>query len=217
MIFSIMHYLTKKPILYKFNKKKMVRASYNLYMCTAELNNFLKFMSQNEIEDSFYGWFKCLCLHTWFVESRLKREGKEGQFLNTFFTSLPVEDAAARSKFINDGRHLLSSDEKQLTCTKFAIHKLLDENINKSDCHLANAIWLCLYNPDSTKTRNLEKIVEFVRRQKLHIDQIDTKTLLKSGYIDYLNFENFQIEKKKTLKLWNEINYRIYNCRFKVL
>jgi hypothetical protein len=66
-----------------------------------------------------------------------------------------------------------------------------DEGLSKDDIVLASALWRNFYHqsPDVTIT-NLTNLINYIRSQLLHIDQIPRSQFL-TGNFDLLKFESF--------------------------
>ena len=65
-----------------------------------------------------------------------------------------------------------------------------DEGLLSHDRVLAASIWRNMFhNKKNTDASNLANFVEYVRKQILHIENIDSETVLTTGQIDWLPFE----------------------------
>ena len=80
---------------------------------------------------------------------------------------------------------------RELTQEFYGLILAYDEGLLSHDRVLAASIWRNLFhNKKNTDASNLASFVEYVRKQVVHLESIDTEELLATGEIEWLPFES---------------------------
>ncbi|KAH9513688.1 Ubiquinol-cytochrome-c reductase complex assembly factor 1 [Bulinus truncatus] len=73
-----------------------------------------------------------------------------------------------------------------------------DEGLIGSDKVLANSLWMQLFNMQlDVQVDHLETMVENVRKQVYHHDQLDPEFIMKTGYISFLPLLGDKLNQQK--------------------
>ena len=79
---------------------------------------------------------------------------------------------------------------KELMQEFYGLILAYDEGLLSHDRVLAASIWRNMFqNKKSTDALNLASFVEYIRKQVLHLDGIDSEKLFTTGKIEWLPFE----------------------------
>lgn len=82
------------------------------------------------------------------------------------------------------------SSLKELTQEFYGLILAYDEGLLSHDRVLAASLWRNMFlDKKNTDASNLANFVDYVRRQILHLDNIETEKLLTTGYIEWLPFK----------------------------
>jgi cytochrome b pre-mRNA-processing protein 3 len=79
---------------------------------------------------------------------------------------------------------------KELMQAFYGLILAYDEGLLSHDRVLAASIWRNMFhNKKNTDASNLARFVEYVRKQVLHLENIDSEKLLTTGEIEWLPFK----------------------------
>uniref|UniRef100_A0A8B9GYW6 Ubiquinol-cytochrome c reductase complex assembly factor 1 n=1 Tax=Astyanax mexicanus TaxID=7994 RepID=A0A8B9GYW6_ASTMX len=110
---------------------------------------------------------------------RMRQEGREGKYMCRYIVHSMWEDVEQRSKIMG------VKSMKAMTETFYAAIFGYDEGILSDDCVLAAALWRNLFNRQCEDPRQLELMVEYVRKQMQFIDALDGEDLLLTGEVKW--------------------------------
>jgi len=159
-----------------------------MYLCCAELPDHDSIMRELELTDTFNSFFRVLQLHVWMAMVRLQPEGRDGKYLRDNLLKFMWQDMDKKSKKLGttssssartEGLQILG---EQFKATLFAY----DEGLISDDRVLAGALWRNLFDRNCADASHLEKMVEYVRRQIVNIDRIDSESLFATGILKFL-------------------------------
>ncbi|KAG5866560.1 hypothetical protein JTB14_013830 [Gonioctena quinquepunctata] len=157
--------LKKIPFL-NIHKMRLKAASYILYEEIADKVDYVSFFEEFHLPDTFYSWFVVTELHIWMLSVRVMADGEDGLLIrNAIFDAL-WRDVTQRVKKLGTGNpSAVKQDIEELSEQLQAALIAYDEGIQSDDTVLAGALWRRLYQMGHVHPHNLEKLVEFVRKQ----------------------------------------------------
>ncbi|THD19777.1 Ubiquinol-cytochrome c reductase complex chaperone [Fasciola hepatica] len=162
-------------------------AGENMYAICAEYPVFEEFVDKLSLPDTFQSWFSVTALHMWMCLIRLRREGAEGQLLKRTFVNLLWLDLRSRMrtfKILRKQHKQVSAFQMQFFGSMFAYDEGL---LSHSDPLLATALWRNLFmSSDTTSAQELEIIVEYVRKNLVHLENLSSSTILRFGTPTFL-------------------------------
>ncbi|KAK7145243.1 hypothetical protein R3I94_011370 [Phoxinus phoxinus] len=169
----------------KYNKWKIKIAALRMYTCCVERINYDEFFEKCSLPDTLNSWFLVAQLHVWMCLVRMRQEGRAGKYMCRYIVHSMWEDVEQRSKIMGiDAIHRKES-MKVLTETFYAALFGYDEGILSDDCVLAAALWRNMFNRQCEDPRQLEMMVEYVRKQMQFIDALDGEDLLLTGEVKW--------------------------------
>uniref|UniRef100_A0A8B9J6G9 Ubiquinol-cytochrome c reductase complex assembly factor 1 n=1 Tax=Astyanax mexicanus TaxID=7994 RepID=A0A8B9J6G9_ASTMX len=116
---------------------------------------------------------------------RMRQEGREGKYMCRYIVHSMWEDVEQRSKIMGIDAFHRKESMKAMTETFYAAIFGYDEGILSDDCVLAAALWRNLFNRQCEDPRQLELMVEYVRKQMQFIDALDGEDLLLTGEVKW--------------------------------
>uniref|UniRef100_A0A3P9JNJ5 Ubiquinol-cytochrome c reductase complex assembly factor 1 n=1 Tax=Oryzias latipes TaxID=8090 RepID=A0A3P9JNJ5_ORYLA len=184
----------------KYNKWKIKIAALRMYTCCVERINYDEFFEKCSLPDTLNSWFLIAQLHVWMCLVRMRQEGREGKYMCRYIVHSMWEDVEQRSKIMGIDAVHRKEAMKAMTETFYAAIFGYDEGILSDDCVLAAALWRNLFNRQCEDPRQLELLVEYVRKQMQFIDSLDGEDLLLTGEVKWrpLVEENAQSILKKS-------------------
>ncbi|XP_051271354.1 ubiquinol-cytochrome-c reductase complex assembly factor 1 isoform X2 [Dicentrarchus labrax] len=190
----------------KYNKWKIKIAALRMYTCCVERINYDDFFEKCALPDTLNSWFLVAQLHVWMCLVRMRQEGRAGKYMCRYIVHSMWEDVEQRSKILGvDATHRKEAT-KAMTETFYAAIFGYDEGILSDDCVLAAALWRNLFNRECEDPRQLEMMVEYVRKQMQYIDALDGEDLLLTGEVKWrpLVEENAQSILKVATPTYND-------------
>ncbi|XP_045079906.1 ubiquinol-cytochrome-c reductase complex assembly factor 1-like isoform X1 [Coregonus clupeaformis] len=169
----------------KYNKWKIKIAALRMYTCCVERINYDEFFEKCSLPDTLNSWFLVAQLHVWMCLVRVRQEGREGKYMCRYIVHSMWEDVEQRSKIMGiDAIHRKES-MRAMTETFYAAIFGYDEGILSDDGVLAAALWRNMFNRQCEDPRQLELMVEYVRKQMQFIDALDGEDLLLTGEVNW--------------------------------
>ncbi|CAI5686503.1 unnamed protein product [Oreochromis niloticus] len=190
----------------KYNKWKIKIAALRMYTCCVERINYDEFFEKCTLPDTLNSWFLVAQLHVWMCLVRMRQEGREGKYMCRYIVHSMWEDVEQRSKIMGIDAIHRKEAMKAMTETFYAAifgydetHSILTpaqsldpdwitqlgHGILSDDCVLAAALWRNLFNRQCEDPRQLELMVEYVRKQMQYIDALDGDDLLLTGEVKW--------------------------------
>ncbi|XP_052454834.1 ubiquinol-cytochrome-c reductase complex assembly factor 1-like [Carassius gibelio] len=123
----------------KYNKWKIKIAALRMYTCCVERINYDQFFEKCSLPDTLNSWFLVAQLHVWMCLVRMRQEGRAGKYMCRYIVHSMWEDVEQRSKIMG--------------------------GILSDDCVLAAALWRNVFNRQCEDPRQLELMVEYIRKQ----------------------------------------------------
>uniref|UniRef100_H3CAX5 Ubiquinol-cytochrome c reductase complex assembly factor 1 n=1 Tax=Tetraodon nigroviridis TaxID=99883 RepID=H3CAX5_TETNG len=166
----------------KYNKWKIKIAALRMYTCCVERVNYDQFF-ECSLPDTLNSWFLVAQLHVWMCLVRMRQEGRAGKYMCRYVVHSMWEDVEQRSKILGvDAAHRKEA-MKAMTEMFYAALFGYDEGILSDDRVLAAALWRNLFNRECEDPRQLELLVEYVRKQVQFIDSLNGEDLLLTGEV----------------------------------
>ncbi|KAK2861531.1 hypothetical protein Q5P01_001064 [Channa striata] len=190
----------------KYNKWKIKIAALRMYTCCVERVNYDEFFERCSLPDTLNSWFLVAQLHVWMCLVRMRQEGRAGKYMCRYIVHSMWEDVEQRSKIMGiDATHRKEA-MKMMTETFYAAIFGYDEGVLSDDSVLAAALWRNLFNRQCEDPRQLELLVEYVRKQMQFIDALDGEDLLLTGEVKWrpLVEENAQSILKVVTPTYND-------------
>lgn len=171
-------------------KTVLVGSARNMYNCCVEGMNFEEFFEAFELPDTLQSWFSILHLHIWMCLVRLKTEGKDGKFMFKKLVQMMWFDVEERIKNLGTIDSVVTNDSLQALVRQFyGLTIAYDEGLLCDDTVLATVLWRNLfYNKERTDAEQLARLVEYVRKNVQHLDNISSEQILCDGNITWLPF-----------------------------
>uniref|UniRef100_A0A671W8V1 Ubiquinol-cytochrome c reductase complex assembly factor 1 n=1 Tax=Sparus aurata TaxID=8175 RepID=A0A671W8V1_SPAAU len=190
----------------KYNKWKIKIAALRMYTCCVERINYDDFFDKCSLPDTLNSWFLVAQLHVWMCLVRMRQEGREGKYMCTYIVHSMWEDVEQRSKIMGVDAIHRKEAMKLMTETFYAALFGYDEGLLSDDCVLAAALWRNLFNRECEDPRQLELMVEYVRKQMQFIDALNGEDLLLTGEVKWrpLLEENAQSILKVATPTYND-------------
>ncbi|KAM9482271.1 ubiquinol-cytochrome c reductase complex assembly factor 1 [Clarias gariepinus] len=190
----------------KYNKWKIKIAALRMYTCCVERINYDEFFEKCSLPDTLNSWFLVAQLHVWMCLVRMRQEGREGKYMCRYVVHSMWEDVEQRSKIMGIDAVQRKESLRVMTETFYAAIFGYDEGILSDDCVLAAALWRNLFNRQCEDPRQLELMVEYVRKQMQFIDALDGDDLLLTGEVKWrpLVEENAQSILKMSHPTYND-------------
>uniref|UniRef100_A0A673KXZ0 Ubiquinol-cytochrome-c reductase complex assembly factor 1-like n=1 Tax=Sinocyclocheilus rhinocerous TaxID=307959 RepID=A0A673KXZ0_9TELE len=169
----------------KYNKWKIKIAAVRMYTCCVEKINYDEFFEKCSLPDTLNSWFLVAQLHVWMCLVRMRQEGRAGKYMCRYIVHSMWEDVEQKSKIMGIDAIQRKESMKVMTETFYAALFGYDEGILSDDCVLAAALWRNMFNRQCEDSRQLELMVEYVRKQMQFIDALDGEDLLLTGEVKW--------------------------------
>ncbi|XP_006639828.2 ubiquinol-cytochrome c reductase complex assembly factor 1 [Lepisosteus oculatus] len=190
----------------KYNKWKIKIAALRMYTCCVERINYDDFFEKCSLPDTLNSWFLVAQLHVWMCLVRMRQEGRAGKYMCRYIVHSMWEDVEQRGKIMGIDSVALKASMRAMTQNFYAAIFGYDEGVLSDDRVLAAALWRNLFNRQCEDPRQLELMVEYVRKQMQYIDSLDGEDLLLTGEVKWrpLVEENAQSILKPTSPTYND-------------
>ncbi|XP_048878640.1 ubiquinol-cytochrome-c reductase complex assembly factor 1 [Brienomyrus brachyistius] len=169
----------------KYNKWKIKIAALRMYTCCVERIAYDDFFEKCSLPDTLNSWFLVAELHVWMCLVRMRQEGRAGKYLCRYLVHSMWEDVEQRCKIMGIDAVERKESMKVMTETFYAALFGYDEGILSCDRVLAAALWRNLFNKQCEDPRQLELMVQYVRKQMQFLDSLDGEDLLLTGEIKW--------------------------------
>ena len=175
----------KKSVTDKYGRELCAK---HLYESSADGVNYIEFFKLCSMPDTFQSWFLVLQLHVWLTLVRLRLDGQDGKDLSYQMVEIMWQDLEARMKFLGvEDNATRRSSVKELGEEFFGLIIAYDEGLLGSDEILATALWRNMFHDKENSTpSDVAILVEYVRKQALHLEGLDSQELLLTGKVNWL-------------------------------
>ncbi|XP_070699412.1 ubiquinol-cytochrome c reductase complex assembly factor 1 [Pempheris klunzingeri] len=190
----------------KYQKWKIKIAALRMYICCVERINYDDFFEKCALPDTLNSWFLVAQLHVWMCLVRMRQEGRTGKYMCRYIVHSMWEDVGQRCKILGIETTDRKEAIKAMTETFYAAIFRYDEGILSDDSVLAAALWRNIFSEACEDPRQLELMVEYVRKQMQYIDSLDGEDLMLTGEVKWrpLVEENAQSILKVATPTYND-------------
>uniref|UniRef100_A0A8C8UMM7 Ubiquinol-cytochrome c reductase complex assembly factor 1 n=1 Tax=Peromyscus maniculatus bairdii TaxID=230844 RepID=A0A8C8UMM7_PERMB len=136
-----------------------------------------------QMPDTFNSWFLITLLHVWMCLVRMKQEGRTGKYMCRIIVHFMWEDVEQRGRVMGVNSYILKKNMALMTNNFYAAILGYDEGILSDDRGLAAALWRTFFNQKCEDPRQLELLVEYVRKQMQYLDSMNGEDLLLTGEV----------------------------------
>ncbi|KAM8797940.1 ubiquinol-cytochrome c reductase complex assembly factor 1 [Eudromia elegans] len=169
----------------KYSRWKIKVAALRMYTCCVEKTDYEEFFNRCHMPDTLNSWFLVAQLHVWMCLVRMKQEGRAGKYMCRYIVHCMWEDVEQRGKLMGITSAALKEDLRSMVENFYAALFGYDEGILSDDHVLAAALWRNLFNRNCEDPRQLELLVEYVRKQVQHLDTLSGEELLLTGEVSW--------------------------------
>ncbi|XP_056678114.1 ubiquinol-cytochrome-c reductase complex assembly factor 1 [Monodelphis domestica] len=190
----------------KYSRWKIKIAALRMYTSCVEKTDFEEFFLRCQMPDTFNSWFLITLLHVWMCLVRMKQEGRSGNYMCRIIVHFMWEDVEQRGRVMGVNSYVLKKNMLLMTNSFYAGILGYDEGILSDDRGLAAALWRTFFNQKCDDPRQLELLVEYVRKQMQYLDSINGEELLLTGEVSWrpLVEKNPQSIMKPKLPTYND-------------
>ncbi|XP_051835150.1 ubiquinol-cytochrome-c reductase complex assembly factor 1 [Antechinus flavipes] len=190
----------------KYSRWKIKIAALRMYTSCVEKTDFEEFFLRCQMPDTFNSWFLITLLHVWMCLVRMKQEGRSGNYMCRIIVHFMWEDVEQRGRVMGVNSYILKKNMLIMTNSFYAGILGYDEGILSDDHGLAAAIWRTFFNQKCEDPRQLELLVEYVRKQMQYLDSMNGEELLLTGEVTWrpLVEKNPQSVLKPNLPTYND-------------
>ncbi|XP_060238969.1 ubiquinol-cytochrome-c reductase complex assembly factor 1 isoform X3 [Meriones unguiculatus] len=167
----------------KYSKWKIKIAALRMYTSCVEKTDFEEFFLRCQMPDTFNSWFLITLLHVWMCLVRMKQEGRTGKYMCRVIVHFMWEDVEQRGRVMGVNSYILKKNMAFMTNNFYASILGYDEGILSDDRGLAAALWRTFFNQKCEDPRQLELLVEYVRKQMQYLDSMNGEDLLLTGEV----------------------------------
>uniref|UniRef100_A0A8C2SBS6 Ubiquinol-cytochrome c reductase complex assembly factor 1 n=1 Tax=Capra hircus TaxID=9925 RepID=A0A8C2SBS6_CAPHI len=167
----------------KYSKWKIKIAALRMYTSCVEKTDFEEFFLRCQMPDTFNSWFLITLLHVWMCLVRMKQEGRSGKYMCRIIVHFMWEDVEQRGRIMGVNSYILKKNMMLMTNNFYAAILGYDEGILSDDRGLAAALWRTFFNQKCEDPRQLELLVEYVRKQIQYLDSMNGEDLLLTGEV----------------------------------
>ncbi|XP_036758360.2 ubiquinol-cytochrome-c reductase complex assembly factor 1 isoform X1 [Manis pentadactyla] len=169
----------------KYSKWKIKIAALRMYTNCVEKTDFEEFFLRCQMPDTFNSWFLVTLLHVWMCLVRMKQEGRSGKYMCRVIVHFMWEDVEQRGRVMGVNSYILKKNMMFMTNNFYAAILGYDEGILSDDHGLAAALWRTFFNHECEDPRQLELLVEYVRKQMQYLDSMNGEDLLLTGEVSW--------------------------------
>ena len=161
-----------------------------LYENVADKINYYEFFDEFNLPDTFNSWFLVTELHCWLILTRVMQEGSEsgqdGRFLRNCIVEAMWADVQTRAKKLSADNPSASRKQVAVLAEQFQATLInYDEGIMSDDKILASALWRRFFDMNCNDYTKLEKLVEYVRKTAMQLDNMTREQLISKPQIPW--------------------------------
>lgn len=155
-----------------------------MYENIADKLNYVDFFNEFKMPDTFNSWFLVTELHCWMMLTRVMNEGadtgQDGRFLRNCIVEAMWADVQVRSKKLSIDNPSASRRQVAILSEQFQATLInYDEGLMSDDKILASALWRRFFDMNCEDYSKLEKLVEYVRRTSMLLDNMTREEVLR--------------------------------------
>jgi cytochrome b pre-mRNA-processing protein 3 len=161
-----------------------------LYENVADKLIYREFFEEFGMPDTFNSWFLVTELHTWMLLTRVMGEGDEsgqdGRFLRNCIVEAMWSDVQTRAKKLSLDNPSASRAQVTILSEQFQATLInYDEGCQSDDKILASALWRRFFEMKCDDYTKLEKLVKYVRKATLVLDNLPREKLVQKPQIEW--------------------------------
>lgn len=184
----------------KYPQPVLTYASYRLYLSIQYQVDYDKFFKLCESPDTMYSFCLVNFLHIWLVSIPLMHFGQTGLYVRKALYNNMWKDIETRGRKLN--KPMKKEDKvktySHLNDTFRGFLVGFDEGLLSDDTVLAGAVWRHLYEQAPIKDyANLAVLVEYIRKNAQHLDNINEIDYLKHGIVTFIGLDQKGIDHMK--------------------
>lgn len=196
------------PKKLRYKSGTLNRSGYRLYCCVDEFVDYMQFIQEFDLPDTFASWFTIMELHAWMVMVRLSTEGDEGNAVRQSVLKAMWADVESRSKKIGSDPTERKKGVKQLADMFIAGIFAYDEGLLSDDKTLAAAVWRIIFNMKDVDPEKIELMVHYIRKQVKFMENQNSELILRNGILSFLPLHaekmDTEYEKRTIAKAMNK-------------
>ncbi|XP_037771824.1 ubiquinol-cytochrome-c reductase complex assembly factor 1 isoform X2 [Chelonia mydas] len=177
--------ITQQRRMLHSTDQKIKIAALRMYTCCVEKTDYEEFFHRCQMPDTLNSWFLVAQLHVWMCLVRMKQEGRAGKYMCRYIVHSMWEDVEQRGKVMGIDSVTLKESMRSMTENFYAAIFGYDEGILSDDHVLAAALWRNFFNKHCEDPKQLELLVEYVRKQMQYLDAINGEDLLLAGEVTW--------------------------------
>ncbi|TMW51684.1 hypothetical protein DOY81_003230 [Sarcophaga bullata] len=188
-----------KKVGFTPNSKARLRvASHMLYESVADKINYLAFFKDFDMPNTFNSWFLVTELHVWMLLLRSMAEGSEsgedGRFLRNCIVEAMWGDVNTRAKKLGANNPSRTRQQIEELSEQFQAALIAyDEGVMSEDRILAAALWRRFFEMNCNDYERIERLVKYVRRQVLMLDNLTKQDFLIKPKIPWQDLDKITI------------------------
>lgn len=172
--------LWKKLQFYTFYKSKWKATGFFLYESVADNIDYEEFFREMSLPDTFNSWFIVTELHIWMLMVRVMDEGDDGRYIRNCIVASLWDDTREKIKKLGAEHYYTARDQLTDLSENFQAALLTyDEGLLGDDKALASALWRRFFSKECCDAEQVEQMVQYVRRQMYHFDNLSGEDFLK--------------------------------------
>lgn len=167
-----------------------------LYENVADNINYIEFFEEFHLPDTFNSWFLVTELHCWLILTRVMQEGSEsgedGRFLRNCIVEAMWRDVQTRAKKLGMANPSASRAQIGILAEQFQATLInYDEGLMSDDMILASALWRRFFEMKCDDYSKLEKLVNYVRKTALQLENMTRDQLLSDPKIIWSSIKEY--------------------------
>ncbi|XP_034941153.1 ubiquinol-cytochrome-c reductase complex assembly factor 1 [Chelonus insularis] len=184
------YYSVKDKIYYHAVRKYLYRAKGSLlYSSCFDNFNYIRFMTEYNMPDTFYSWFLVTELHVWMIMVRLMAAGTDGFHIRSTFVAALWQDTDQRKKQLGGVRESKVQHHIEELGNQFkAAIAGYDEGLMGNDAVLAGAVWRRILQMQCDDPEIVEKLVKYIRMTLHEFDKMPHETFILASKIQWLDY-----------------------------
>ncbi|XP_023015782.1 ubiquinol-cytochrome c reductase complex assembly factor 1 [Leptinotarsa decemlineata] len=168
------------------HKMRLQAYGFVLYEGIADKVEYVSFFDTYDLPDTFYSWFVVTELYIWMLSVRFMADGEDGTVIRNALIEALWKDVGQRVRKLGAGNpSAVRQDIEELSEQLQAALISYDEGLQSNDTVLAGALWRRLYQMGPVHLHNLDKLVEYVRKQIVLLDNVSSDQIFKDKKVKW--------------------------------
>ncbi|XP_057339115.1 ubiquinol-cytochrome-c reductase complex assembly factor 1 [Microplitis mediator] len=183
---SLYNRMKEKVYYHAFEKYIFRTKGYLLYRHSCDSLNYIKFMKDHEMPDTFFSWFLVTELHVWMLMVRLMAAGREGVETRHNLVGALWQDTDVRKKQLGNVSNSVVRTHIQEMGYQFNAAIIgYDEGLLGNDHVLAGAVWRRILQMKCENPELVENLVRYIRKSICELDNLPNELFLKSTKVKW--------------------------------